>query len=58
MTRPFRYDLNQVPWTSLVAQMVKRLSTMWEAQVQSLDQEDLLEKAVATLSSVLAWRTL
>ena len=30
--------------TSLVAQMVKRLPTMWETQVQSLGQEDLLEK--------------
>ena len=30
--------------TFLVAQMVKRLPTMWKTQVQSLDQEDLLEK--------------
>ena len=29
---------------SLVAQMVKRLSTMWETRVQSLGREDLLEK--------------
>ena len=33
--------------------MVKRLPTMWEAQVQSLGQEDLLEKEMAT--SILAW---
>ena len=36
--------------------MVKRLPTMWEAQVQSLGQEDLLEKEMATHSSTLAWR--
>ena len=29
---------------------------MWETQVQSLGWEDLLEKAVATHSSILAWR--
>ena len=43
-------------WTSLVAQMVKHLPTMWETQVQSLDQEDPLEKEMATHSSILAWR--
>ena len=45
-------------WTSLVAQMVKRLPTMWENQVQSLGQEDLLEKEIATHSNVLAWKIL
>ena len=39
----------------LVAQMVKHLPTMWETWVQSLGQEDLLEKEMATLSSILAW---
>ena len=34
--------------------MVKRLPTMWETWVQSLGQEDLLEKEMATHSSVLA----
>ena len=34
---------------------VKRLPTMWETWVQSLGQEDLLEK-VATHSSILAWK--
>ena len=29
---------------------------MWETQVQSLGQEDPLEKEMATHSSVLAWR--
>ena len=42
-------------WTSLVAQMVKRLPTMWETQVQSLGQEDL-EKEMATHSNILAWK--
>ena len=43
-------------WTSLVAQMVKRLSTMQETWVRSLGWEDPLEKEMATHSSVLAWR--
>ena len=38
--------------------MVKSLPAKQKTWVQSLDQEDLLEKAMATLSSVLAWRTL
>ena len=42
--------------TSLVAQTVKRLPTMWETWVQSLGQEDLLEKEMATNSSILAWK--
>ena len=42
--------------TSLVAQMVKRLLTMWETRVQSLGWEDLLEKEMATHSSILAWK--
>ena len=42
--------------TSLVAQMVKHLPTMWETRVQSLGQEDLLEKEMATHSSILAWK--
>ena len=40
----------------LVAQMVKHLPTMWESQVQSLDRKDLLERAMATHSSILAWK--
>ena len=43
-------------WISLVAQMVKHLPTMWETQVQTLGWEDLLEKAIATHSSILAWK--
>ena len=40
--------------TSLVAQMLKRLPTLWEIWVQSLDWDDLLEKEMATHSSILA----
>ena len=43
-------------WASLVAQMVKRLSTMRETWVRSLGGEDLLEKEMATHSSILAWK--
>ena len=42
--------------TSLVAQMVKRLPAMRETWVQSLGQEDPLEKEMATHSSTLAWK--
>ena len=38
--------------------MVKRLPTVRETWVQSLGQEDLLEKEVATHSSTLAWKIL
>ena len=39
-----------------MAQMVKRLPTMRESQVQSLGQEDPLEKEMAPHSSTLAWK--
>ena len=42
--------------TSLVTQVVKNLPVMWETRVRSLDQEDPLEKEMATHSSILAWR--
>ena len=35
--------------------MVKNLPETWETWVQSLGQEDPLEKGMATHSSVLAW---
>ena len=41
---------------SLVAHMVKNLPATQEIQVWSLGQEDLLEKGMATHSSILAWR--
>ena len=40
----------------LVAQMVKTLPAMQETWVQSLGQEDPLEKGMATHSTILAWR--
>ena len=40
----------------LVAQVVKNLPTMQKTCVQSLHQEDTLEKGMATHSSILAWR--
>ena len=41
--------------TSLVAQTVKRLSTMWETLVRSLGPEDPLEKEMAIHSRTLVW---
>ena len=35
---------------------VKRLPTVQETQVQSLGQDDLLEKEMATHSNILAWK--
>ena len=40
----------------LVTQMVKNLHTMQDTWVQSLGQEDSLEKKLATHSNILAWR--
>ena len=48
------------PWgqtmTSLVAQTVKHLPTMWDTWIQSLGWEDLLEKEREIHSSILAWK--
>ena len=41
-----------------MAQSVKRLPTMRETRVQSLGQEDLLEKEMAIHLSFLAWKIL
>ena len=38
-----------------MAQAVKNLPAMQETQVQSLGQEDPLEKGMAACSSILAW---
>ena len=46
----------QHSWASLVAQLVKNLPAMWDTWVQSLGQEDPLEKGMATHRSILAWR--
>ena len=40
---------------SLVAQLVKNVPAMQETQVRFLDQEDPLEKEMATHFSILAW---
>ena len=42
--------------TSLVAQMVKRLSTMRETWVRALGWEDPLEREMAIHSSTVAWK--
>ena len=41
---------------SLVAQMAKNLSAMWETQVWALSWKDPLDKRIVTHSSILAWR--
>ena len=41
---------------SLIAQLVKNLPAMQETQARFLSQKDLLEKGMATDSSILAWR--
>ena len=52
LTLPFLHFLNTV--TYLLAQMVKNLPAMQEIQVQSLGQEDPLEKGMATHCNILA----
>ena len=47
------YLLNRA---SLVAQMVKNQPAMQKTWVQSLDEDDPLEKVMATHCSFLAWR--
>ena len=43
-------------YAPLVAQRVKNLPAIQKTRVQSLGQEDPLEKRMATHSSILAWR--
>ena len=43
-------------WAFLVAQEVKNLPATQETWVQSLGQEDNLEKGMASHSSILAWK--
>ena len=49
-----RFYIYALIYDILVVQMVKNLPAMQETQVQSLGREDLLEKEMATHSSVLA----
>ena len=57
----FNYKINKLKTilgalvASLVAQMVKKLPSMQDTWVLSLDREDTLEKGAATHSSILAW---
>ena len=48
---PFQYS-----WASLVAQLVKNPSVIWETWLQSLGWEDPLEKRKATHVTILDWR--
>ena len=41
-----------------MAQMVKNLPAMQETWVQSLGQENLMKKKIATHSSILTWKIL
>ena len=43
-------------WDSLVAQMVKSLPVRRETQLQSLGQEDPLDKEMTTHSNILGWK--
>ena len=43
-------------WASLMAQMVKNPSAIWETWIWSLGWEDPLEEGVAIHSSILPWR--
>ena len=48
--------VNHVLGVSFIAQFVSHLPTVQETRVQFLGWEDLLEKEMATHSSILAWR--
>ena len=52
----FFFFLNWGRVADAVTQMVKNLPAMQETQGPSLGREDLLEKGMATHSSILAWR--
>ena len=51
--QPLRREEVEDFWGSLVAQRLKRLPAMRETLVRSLGQEDLLEREMATHSSIL-----
>ena len=52
----FKFSILFFNMTYLVAQMVKRLSTIQETGVRSLGREDPLEKEMAIYSSTIAWK--
>ena len=57
LSESIQFQLNDIQdkrrGASLVAQILKNLPAMQETWVQSLDQEDPLEKGMATYSSIL-----
>ena len=46
----------QYSWASLVAQLVKNLSAMWETRVQSLGWEDPLEEGMVFFPEESPWK--
>ena len=56
VTAPGRFGFLMPLSSSLVAQTVKNLPAMQETCIQSLGQENPLEKGMAIHSSILAWR--
>ena len=58
LSENFHMGVGELETDSLVAQMVKNMPAMHKSWVQSLGQEDPLEKGIATHSSILAWRIL
>ena len=52
----FRLFFEETPGASLVAQLVKNSSAMWETWVRSLGWEDPLEEDLGTHSIFLVWR--
>ena len=51
-----KFISSQFWWASLVVQRVKNLPAVQKIRVWSLGWEDLLEKGMATHSSILTWR--
>ena len=49
-------NIKQKTQTYLMAQMVKRLPTMWQIWARSLHQDDPLKKEMATHSSTFSWK--
>ena len=52
----FKFVEYEVTLASLVTQMIKNLPAVQETHVKSLDQEDPIEKGIATHSTILAWK--
>ena len=51
-----QHQVNTTQRIPLMAQRIKNLPAMYVIQVRSLGGEDLLEKGMATHSSILFWR--